>query len=86
MTIHKADLKLFIGAVVRLNQPVLNHSEATKAIVVSTDDRLINNLELIVPGYPVKFWVPSEQITVLDPPRQDWWALLKEEEVASDPA
>lgn len=86
MTEAPVDLKVFIGAVVRLNRPILHHTEATKAVVVSTDGRWMNDLELIVPGYPVKFWVPSEQVTVLEAPRQDWWALLKEEEVASDPA
>lgn len=77
--------KIIIGAVVRLNRPILNHTEATRAVVVSADDRWINDLELLVPGYPVKFWMPSETVTVLEAPRQDWWALLKGEE-SSDPA
>ncbi len=80
------DQKVLIAAVVRLNRPILHHTEATKAVVVSVDGRWMNNLELIVPGHPVKFWVPSEQVTVLEPPRQDWWKLLKEEEETSDPA
>lgn len=77
--------KVTIGAVVRLNQPILHHSEATRAVVVSVDNRWINNLELIVPGFPVKFWMSENTVTVLEAPRLDWWALLKEE-VAGDPA
>lgn len=77
--------KVLIGAMVRLNRPILHHTEATRAVVVSTDDRWINDLELVVPGYPVKFWMPSEVVTVIESTRQDWWALLKEEET-SDPA
>lgn len=76
--------KILIGAVVRLSRAVLNHSEGTHALVVSTDERLINDLELIVPGYPIKFWVPSEHVTVLMPPRDDWWALLLGEPADDD--
>lgn len=65
-----------ISAVVRLNRGVLSHNEGTRALVVSTNHMLINDLELIVPGHPIKFWVPSEHVTVLQPAREDWWALL----------
>lgn len=75
--------KIMIGAIVRLNRQMLNHTEATRAIVVSTDDRLINDLELIVPGFPVKFWMPSDVVTVVEPTHQDWWTLLKEEETSA---
>lgn len=67
---------ILIGAVVRLSRGVLSHNEGTRAMVVSTNHNLINDLELIVPGYPIKFWVPSEHVTVLQPPRDDWWTLL----------
>ena len=75
-TPNEAPPRMLIGAVVRLRRDVLSHAVGTRALVVSTNDRLLNDLELIVPGYPIKFWVPSEAVDVLDPPREDWWALL----------
>lgn len=68
-------LRMVIAAVVRLKAKYLNHEAGTRALVCNTRDGRYN-LELIVPGYPIKFWVASEAVDVLQAPDQDWWKLL----------
>lgn len=68
-------LRMVIAAVVRLKEKHLHHEVGTRAVVCSTRDGRYN-LELIVPGSPIKFWVASEAVDVLQAPEQDWWKLL----------
>lgn len=68
-------LRILIAAVVRLKDKHLNHEAGTRAVVCSTRDGRYN-LELVVPGFPIKFWVASEAVDVLQAPEQDWWRLL----------
>lgn len=71
-------LRVLIGAVVRTKDTHLVHPSGTRALVCNTRDGRYN-LELVVPGFPIKFWVASEGVDVLQAPTQDWWNLLTSE-------
>jgi hypothetical protein len=72
-----ATLRMLIGAVVRTKVGRLHHPAGTKAVVVSTRDEGRFQLELLVPGFPIKFWAGTGEVEILNAPRQDWWALLE---------
>lgn len=71
-----AELRMLIGAVVRTRSGHLNHQAGTKALVCSTREEGRFQLELLVPGFPIKFWVETKDVQILQAPDQDWWKLL----------
>lgn len=74
-------LRMLIGAVVRLTVGRLTHDAGTKAVVCGTRDEGRYQLELVVPGFPIKFWMTLDEVKILQPPRQDWWRLLEDANV-----
>lgn len=75
--IDPANLRMLIGAVVRTMSGHLNHDAGTKAVVCNTRDEGRYQLELVVPGYPIKFWVEIGDVKIIQAPQQDWWKLLE---------
>lgn len=77
-TATPASLRMLIGAVIRTRSGHLHHPAGTKAVVSSTrDDGKLAQLELVVPGFPIKFWVTVGDVDILEAPQQDWWKLLE---------
>lgn len=70
-------LKMLISAVVRMKSGHLHHPAGTRALICATRDGRFS-LELIVPGSPLKFWVESRDVEIVEAPDQDWWKLLSE--------
>ena len=79
-TIAPASLRMLIGAVVRTRSVHLHHPAGTKGVVSATRDEGRFQLELVVPGFPVKFWVTVGDVEILQAPEQDWWKLLESPE------
>lgn len=79
-TITPGSLRMFIGGVVRIKTGHLHHQAGTKAIVCATRESGRFQLELVVPGFPIKFWVTLDDIEILEAPQQDWWKLLESPE------
>lgn len=74
-------LRMLIGAVVRLQVGRLTHQAGTKGVVSATRDEGRYQLELIVPGFPIKFWVTLDEVKIITAPQQDWWKLLESADV-----
>lgn len=78
--VSPSTLRMLIGAVVRLKTGHLHHQAGAKAVVCGTRDGGRFQLELVVPGSPIKFWVTTGDVDVLQAPDQNWWRLLESPE------
>lgn len=70
------DYRMLIGAVVRLKTAHLHLPAGTKGVVCAARDGRFG-FEIVVPGCPLKFWVETREMEVLEAPQQDWWKLLE---------
>lgn len=71
-------LDTLVGSVVRLTKrSILGHAEGTRALIVSTRDSGRFPYELLVPGYPIKFWVRRDDVEIINAPARNGWDLLE---------
>lgn len=67
-----------VGSVVRLKKPQLSIGEGAKGLICAERSKGRYTLQVVVPGFPITFWVQPGDVDVISTAGSDAWKALND--------